>query len=186
MFHRLCTIRNAQRFAKQSRTMFSTKTSLTPKKSSAFALVTSLTIGGGVALSYTTTASPAQAAAPTYTLQQLQGLKDRIQSLEKMLKDQLLAQPPSAEFKNVQLIDSPGTFVPFHGQGSGSCIAHCPLSTVHCPPSFSSVHRQSDNAPTTTFFSASDVPFSQRCACSSLSFVTKARPTQNMSAMPIV
>lgn len=107
MFHRLCTIRNAQRFAKQSRTMFSTKTSLTPKKSSAFALVTSLTIGGGVALSYTTTASPAQAAAPTYTLQQLQGLKDRIQSLEKMLKDQLLAQPPSAEFKNVQLIDSP-------------------------------------------------------------------------------
>jgi hypothetical protein len=157
--------------------MFSTKTSLTPKKSSAFALVTSLTIGGGVALSYTTTASPAQAAAPTYTLQQLQGLKDRIQSLEKMLKDQLLAQPPSAEFKNVQLIDSPGTFVPFHGQGSGSCIAHFPLSTVH---------RQSDNAPTTTFFSASDVPFSQRCACSSLSFVTKARPTQNMSAMPIV
>ena len=159
MFHRLCTIRNAQRFAKQSRTMFSTKTSLTPKKSSAFALVTSLTIGGGVALSYTTTASPAQAAAPTYTLQQLQGLKDRIQSLEKMLKDQLLAQPPSAEFKNVQLIDSPGTFVPFHGQGSGSCMhtfhcplstvvfqpphfsgscmhtVHCPLSTVHCPPS---------------------------------------------------
>lgn len=140
MFHRLCTIRNAQRFAKQSRTMFSTKTSLTPKKSSAFALVTSLTIGGGVALSYTTTASPAQAAAPTYTLQQLQGLKDRIQSLEKMLKDQLLAQPPSAEFKNVQLIDSPGTFVPFHGQGSGSRIAHCPLSTVH------------RRFPTTTFF----------------------------------
>jgi hypothetical protein len=96
-------------------------------------LVTSLTIGGGVALSYTTTASPAQAAAPTYTLQQLQGLKDRIQSLEKMLKDQLLAQPPSAEFKNVQLIDSPGTFVPFHGQGSGSRMhtVHCPLSTVH-------------------------------------------------------
>ena len=179
-------IRTAQRFARQSRTMFSTKTSLTPKKSSAFALISSLTIGGGVALSYTT-ASPAEAAAPTYTLQQLQGLKDRIQSLEKMLKDQLLAQPPSAEFKNVQLIDSPGTFVPslstvdLHRRFLPSlftALSHCRFHvydlfhlTMPQPPLFSLL---------------SGVPFSQRCACSSLSFVTKARPTQNMSAMPIV